>query len=179
LRADATLSDYKRRALLSQLGPFDPIFERAGINPGEAVFLLFYERARFEEQITRIDPDKHPLAALLAKAMLPNGVHIFDGLLEDDELHPVSAVGSIRNLSSDQLKECRAYLSMIPSGLAFGQLFIGLFAIAVDLEKKHQIDVAYSAAYRSIQRWPWMIFSFAMVANIMYHWKLKNFSSSH
>jgi hypothetical protein len=83
LRADATLSEYKRRALLHQIGPFDPIFERAGINPGGAVFILFYELSRFGEQITPLDENEEPLASRLANAVLPNGVHIFAGLLVD------------------------------------------------------------------------------------------------
>ena len=165
-RRDITLSEYRRLALLRQLGPLDPVFQRAGVNPGEEVFILLYELARFGEQITPLEEDRAPLAVLLAKARLPNGAHILAGLLEEDDTHPLSAVRSIRGLSPNQLKECRVYASMLPSALAFGRLIVSVFA--VDPGKKSRTDSAYSAVLTSVQRWPWMIFTFAMVANIMY-----------
>jgi hypothetical protein len=175
MRRDTTLSEYKRRALLRQLGPLAPVFERAGVNPGGAVFLVFYEFARFGEQITPIEEDKEPLAALLSKVALPNGVHIFAGLLEDDETHPLSAVHSIRNLSRKQLEECRALVSTFPLALAFGQSVVTLFA--TDAEKQTLTGAAWSAASGSFDRWPWMIFTFVFVANIMYHWKAEDLLS--
>jgi hypothetical protein len=167
MRADTTLSEYKRRALLRQIGPLDPIFERAGINPGGAAFILFYELARFGEQITSIDPKMEPLASALAKAVLLNGLHIFAGLLETDDTHPLSAVLAIRNLTSDQLEECRTWVATLPPALTLGQLI--LTALIKDPEKMKSIEAAYSIARDSVvYRWPWMIFTFAAAANIMY-----------
>jgi len=144
---------------------------RAGINPGGAVFILFYELSRFGEQITPLDENEEPLASRLANAVLPNGVHIFAGLLETDETHPLSAVCAIRKLSSDQLKQCRACVATLPFALAVAQSI--LTALITDPEKIRRIDAAYSAAlYSVVYRWPWMIFAFAMVANIMYKSKL-------
>jgi hypothetical protein len=167
LRADTTLSEYKRRALLHQIGPLDPIFERAGINPGGVVFILLYELARFGEQITPLDENNEPLASALAKAVLPNGLHIFAGLLETDDTHPLSAVLAIRNLTSHQLEECRTWVATFPLALALGQSILsGLIKVP---EKIRAIDAAYSIARDTVvYRWPWMIFTFTATANMMY-----------
>jgi hypothetical protein len=171
LRADATLSEYKRRALLRQIGPLDPIFERAGINPGEAIFIFLYELARFGELITPLDETKEPMASALAQAVLPNGLHPLAGLLETDESHPLSAVLAIRNLTSHQLEECRTWVATFPFALAFAQSTIT--ALNPDPEKTTQIKTAYSAALNTVvYRWPWMIFAFATVASVVYKLKL-------
>jgi hypothetical protein len=171
LRADSTLSEYKRRALLRQIGPLDPIFERAGINPGGAVFILFYELARFGEQISGFHENEEPLAALLAKAVLPNGVHIFAGLLETDETHPPSAVRAMRRLTSEQFDQCRASVALFPVVLSVMQLVAA--SLSADEDKKGLLDTAYLAALSSFDRWPWSISSFGLVANILYNSELK------
>jgi hypothetical protein len=167
MRADTTLSEYKRRALLRQIGPLDPIFERAGINPGGAVFIVLYELARFGEQITPLDENKEPLASALAKAVFPNGLHIFAGLLETDDTHPLSAVLAIRNLTSHQLEECRTWVATFPLALALGQSILTVFI--KDPEKMRSMNTAYSIARDTVvYRWPWMIFTFTATANMMY-----------
>jgi hypothetical protein len=169
LRADATLSEYKRSALLRQIGPLSPILERAGINPGGALFLTFYELARFGEQITPFDRNNEPLAAALAMATFPSGLHIFAGLLETDETHPLSAMRAIRTLYSDKLEQCRAWAASLPAALIVSQLVIPM--LVSNPERSKNIEEAYSAALNSINRWPWAIFSFGAAANFLYNAK--------
>jgi len=171
LRADATLSEYRQQALLRQLGPLDLKFERAGINLGGTVFVLSYEIARFGEQITPLDEDREPAAALLAKAVLPNGIHVLAGLLETDETHPLSAIRAIRSLSSAQFEQCRGYVSSLPDALNLMHSIITIFTVETD--KKGSLDAVYLAVLNSFDRWPWMISAFAAVANVMYHSKMK------
>ena len=168
IRRDVDLTEYRRLALRRQLGPLDPILKQAGFDFGAAVTIAFYELARFGEQISPIDKNAEPLAALLASAMLPSGLNIFSGLLEMEDDHPLSAVRSIRQLTDKQFQECRMGSQLFPLGLILGKTFFGLFG--GDDDAKH---LAFTAAINSWSNWPWHIVIFALMANVYYHLQIK------
>jgi hypothetical protein len=168
-RMDITLTEYRRAALRGQLGPLDPVFKDAGFDFGPAVIILFYELARFGEQISPIDKETEPVAALIQSAVLPNGVHLFAGVFETDDEHPLSVVRAIRQLTNQELEQCRTLAELMPLGLLIGRMFFGL--LNGETDPKY---LAFSAALNSWSRSPWRIVGFASVANIYYHLTLKD-----
>jgi hypothetical protein len=163
VRRDVDLTEYRRLALRRQLGPLDPTLKEAGFDFGAAVVTASYEFARFGELISPIDKNKEPIAAFLASATLPNGVHFCAGLLETDDTHPLSAVRAMRQLTNEQFEECRNWIELLPAGLVSAQM--ALESTNADEPKR----LAFTAAINSWSIWPWRIVTFALAANIYYH----------
>jgi hypothetical protein len=169
LRRDVGLTEYRRSALRRQLGPLDPVLKQAGFDLGAAVVTVFYEIARFGELISHIDEDTEPIAALVASAVLPNGLHVFAGLWEIDDDHPLSAARAMRQLTNEQFDECRIWAGLFPIGLILGEAF---FALLKNQDEAKQ--VACKAAINNWSKWPWSIMAFAFMANIYYHIQIED-----
>jgi hypothetical protein len=163
LRRDKSLTEYRKLALLRQLGPVDGRFAQHGVSFGPAVYLLAYELMRFGERITPVSEDD-AVASLFQDFTHTNGVHALAWLLEDPDAEH-SAFRALTSLSDQEWFECRCATQCLQAVA----ITIANFLSSPGGQSDRQFSTAIAGSF---ERSPWLIFTFGAIANSMWNSKL-------